>query len=100
MTVAQLNHFVTALEDAEEKVTVLAPRPGAAPGERLGKRFYIVDGTSIGNAVVNNVPSVALLIKSGNSTKAYALNRQQAESLVHMVGDELPSLDRLTGGEH
>ena len=97
MTATQLDHFVTSLEGVEQQLTVLDPPGGLAPGAAAQMRFYIVEGTNIGNAMVNNVPCVAVIIKAGNSTRAYAFDREKAQSLARMVGDELPSLDRLTG---
>jgi hypothetical protein len=99
MTAAQLDHLVTSLEGVEQQLTVLDPPGGLAPGEAAQMRFYIVEGTNIGNAMVNNVPCVAVIIKAGNSTRTYAFafDREKAQSLARMVGDELPSLDRLTG---
>lgn len=96
MTPAQLDHFVTAMEGIEQHLTMLDPVAGPAKGEAVQMRFYVVDGSNVGNAVVNNSPCVFVVLKAGNSTRAYAFDREKAESLARMVRDELPSLDRLT----
>jgi hypothetical protein len=88
MDVAQFEHFTTALEGVEQHLTVLDP--GRKPGDAA-----IVDGVTVGNALVNTIPCVALILKAGNTTRAYALNRQIAETVARKVTDELPSLDRL-----
>jgi hypothetical protein len=95
MDVVQFEHFTTALEGVEQHLTALDPVAGQKPGEAIQMRTYIVDGVTVGNAMVNNVPSVALILKAGNTTRAYALNRQIAEAVAAKVTDELPSLDRL-----
>jgi hypothetical protein len=96
MTAAELDHLATALEGVEQRLTMLDPASGTVPGEAAPMRRYIVDDINVGGAVVNNVPSVVAVIKAGNSTRAYAFDRRKAESLCRRVGDEVPSLDRLT----
>src|SRR5258705_13004377 len=86
MTAAQLDHLVTSLEGVEQQLTVLDPPGGLAPGAVAQMRFHIVEGTNIGNAMVNNVPCVAVIIKAGNSTRTYAFDREKAQSLARMVG--------------
>jgi hypothetical protein len=95
MTATELDHFSTAWEGVEQGLTMLDPVSGTVPGEAAQMRRYIVDDINVGGAVVNNVPSVIAVIKAGNSTRAYAFDRQKAETLCQRVGDEVPSLERL-----
>jgi hypothetical protein len=88
MDATQLDHFVTTMQRVDQQLS---------PGEPV--RFLIVDGLSVGNALVDNVPSIAVSIRSGDNTRAYAFNRQHAETLCRRVNDEVPSLDRLKTAE-
>lgn len=99
MNAVQLEHFATSLEGLEQQLTIINPAAGPASGEAVQMRFYIVDGLQIGSVVANNTPSVAVMVKAGHTSRWYAFNAQHAEALVRTVGDELPSLVRLKGGE-
>jgi len=95
MDAAQFEHFTTALEGVEQHLTMLDPVAGRRPWESVQMRLHIVDGVTVGNALVDNAPCVALVLKASNTTRAYALNQWVAEEVARKVNDELPSLDRL-----
>jgi hypothetical protein len=55
-------------------------------------RTAFVDDCQIGNGVANEVPSVVMGLRSGESMRWFALDEQRATALQHDLAAEIPKL--------
>ena len=92
VSAAHLDALITTLQGLEYHATLLDPKKGQLPGELAEIRAETVDSFSIGDAIVNNVPSVLLGLKSGQVFRWFALDEMKAAEISQKLADEIPKL--------
>ena len=92
ISAAHLDTLITRLQELEYNASLLNPKIGLQPGEYAQIRAAIVDSCQVGNAVVNDTPSVLLGLKSAQVFRWFALDAQKAGALQQSVAAEIPKL--------
>ncbi len=92
VSAAHLDALITTLQGLEYTASLLDPKTGQQPGEQAQIRAEIVDSYQVGNAVVNDTPSVLLGLKSAQVFRWFALDKQKAGALQQSVAAEIPKL--------
>ena len=92
VSAAHLDTLITRLQELEYNASLLNPKIGLQPGEYAQIRAKIVDSCQVGNAAVNDTPSVLLGLKSAQVLQWFALDAQKASALQKSVAAEISNL--------
>ena len=92
VSAAHLDALITMLQGLEYTASLLNPKTGQQPGEQAQIRAEIVDSYQVGNAALNDIPSVLLGLKSAQVFRWFALDEVKATEISQALVAKIPKL--------